>query len=46
MLNQLATAKNWAFTGPPTVYDVNANVGDVLKAALTIELEKTTTLPV
>lgn len=46
ILGQLATPKNWAFTGVPTKYTVNANVGEVLKSNLTIEVEKTTTLPV
>ncbi len=46
ILGQLATPKNWAFTGVPTQYAINAAVGDVLKANLNIEVEKTTTLPV
>jgi len=46
IFGQLATPKNWAFTGVPTKYSVSANVGEVLKANLTIEVEKTTTLPV
>ena len=45
-LDQLATPKSWLFTGPPTQYNVSVNVADVLKAALTIEVERTTALPV
>lgn len=45
-LDQLATPKSWLFTGVPTQYNVSVAVGDVLKAALTIEVERTTQLPV
>lgn len=45
-LDQLATPKSWLFTGPPTQYNISAAVGDILKAALTIENERTTQLPV
>lgn len=45
-LDQLASPKSWLFTGPPTQYNISVALGDVLKAALTIEVERTTSLPV
>lgn len=45
-LDQLAVPKSWLFVGVPTQYNVSAAVADVLKAALTIEVERTTSLPV
>lgn len=45
-LDQLATPKSWLFCGPPVQYNVSIGLSDVLKAALTIEVERTTQLPV
>lgn len=45
-LDQLATPKSWLFNGVPTQYNVSVGLSDVLKAALSIEVERTTQLPV
>jgi hypothetical protein len=45
-LDQLAVPKSWLFNGPPVQYNVSIGLSDVLKAALTIEVERTTALPV
>jgi hypothetical protein len=45
-LDQLETPKSWLFNGPPVQYNISIGLSDVLKAALTIEVERTTQLPV
>lgn len=43
---QLTPTRTWGFTGIATQFNVTANVGEPLKADLTIEVERSTTLPV
>lgn len=43
--NQYSTAKNWAFTGVATKFDISAAVAAPMKADFSIEVEKTTAFP-
>lgn len=46
VFNQLATPRTWAFIGICSQFDVTASAGELLKADVSVEVERSTTLPV